>query len=131
MAGTFSTDLANKLLDHILKTTSFSVPTNIYIALYSSAPTATGGGTELSGNGYARKVHDSWDVGAANVSENTGIVVFDAASGGDWLEAVAFGLFDAITGGNFLAWGDLIVAKTVTEGDTAEFADGALDVSLN
>jgi len=130
MAGTFSTTLNNKLLDHILKTAPFSVPSNIYVALYSAAPTAAGGGSELSGNGYARKVHNSWDAGAAGATENTGAITFDPASGGNWLEAVAFGLFDAITGGNFLAWGDLTTPKTVTDGDTAEFADGALDISL-
>ena len=46
MAGTFSTDLANQLLDHVLKTTPFSVPTDIYVALYSVAPTAAGGGKQ-------------------------------------------------------------------------------------
>lgn len=131
MAGTFSTDLSNKLLDHILKTAPFSVPTNIYVALYSVVPTKAGGGTELTGNAYARIVHNSWDVGASGASENTGAITFAAASGGDWLQAVAFGLFDAITAGNFLAWGDLTVAKTVLDGDTAEFAAGALDVSLD
>lgn len=130
MAGTFSTDLSNQLLDHILKTTPFTVPTDIYIALYSAAPTAAGGGTELTGNGYARIVHNSWDAAAAGATENTGAITFAAASGGDWLEAVAFGLFDAITGGNFLKWGDLTVSKTVTDGDTAEFAAGELDITL-
>lgn len=131
MAGTMSTALSNELLDHVLKTGSFSVPANIYVALYSGAPTKAGGGTELSGNGYARLVHNSWDVAASGASENTGAVTFAAASGGDWLQAVAFGLFDAITAGNFLAWGDLTVAKTVLNGDTAEFAAGALDISLD
>jgi len=131
MAGSFSTDLSNKLLDHILKTTPLSVPTDIYVALYSAVPSKAGGGTELSGNGYARKVHNSWDAGAGGASENTGEIAFAAASGGDWVEAVAFALFDAITSGNFLAWGDLGTPKTVTDGDTAKFADRALDVSLD
>jgi len=130
MAGTFSTALNNKLLDHILKTTSFAVPSNIYVALYTVAPTASGGGTEVSGNGYARKVHNSWDAGADGASENTGAISFDAASGGNWGTVVAFGLFDAISGGNFLAWGDLTASKAVNDGDTAEFADGALDCSI-
>ena len=130
MAGSLSTALHNKLVDHVLKTTPFSVPANIYVALYSAPPTEAGGGTELTGNGYARKVHNSWDEGAAGASENTGAITFAAASGGDWLEAVAFALFDAITGGNFLGWGDLTVARTVLDGDNAEFADGELDVSI-
>ena len=130
MAGTLSTALNNKLLDHIFKTTSFSVPTNIYVALYSVAPTAAGGGTELTGDGYARVVMDAWDVSSAGATENTNAITYAAASGNDWSEAVAYGLFDAITGGNFLGWGDLTVSKTVTVGDTAEFAAGALDATI-
>ncbi len=130
MAGSLSTALHNKLVDHILKTTPFSVPTNVYVALYSVAPTEAGGGTELTGNGYARIVHNSWDAAAAGASENTGVITFAAASGGDWLQAVAFALFDAITAGNFLGWGDLTTPKTVQDGDTAEFADGALDTAI-
>ena len=131
MAGSFSTDLHNKLIDHVLKTTPFPVPTDIYVALYSVAPTIAGGGTELTGNGYARKVHNSWDPSASGGSENTGVITFAAASGGDWLEAVAFALHDAITGGDFLGWGDLTTARTVLDGDNAEFADGELDASMS
>ena len=130
MAGTLSTALSNKLLDHIFKTTSFTVPTDIYMALYSVAPTVAGGGTEITGNGYARVVMNVWDAGAAGATENTNIITYAAATGSDWAEAVAFGLFDAITGGNFLGFGDLTVAKTVTVGDVAEFAVGALDVTI-
>jgi len=130
MAGTLSTALNNKLLDHIFKTTSFSVPTNIYVALYSVAPTAAGGGTELTGDGYARVVMDAWDASSSAATENTNAITYAAASGSDWSEAVAYGLFDALTGGNFLGWGDLTVSKTVTVGDTAEFAAGAIDVTI-
>ena len=130
MAGTLSTALNNKLLDHIFKTTPFPVPTNIYVALYSVAPTAAGGGTELSGDGYARKVMDSWDAAAAGATENTDAIEFAAASGGDWAEAVAWGIFDALTGGNFLGWGDLTTAKTVEDGDSATSAAGEIDVTI-
>ena len=131
MAGTISTDLSNKLLDHVFKTTPFTVPTNIYVALYSVVPTKAGGGTELTGNGYARIVMNVWDAGAAGATENTNVITFAAASGGDWAEAVAYGLFDAITGGNFLGWGDLDTFKTVLDGDVGEFAVGAIDVTID
>jgi len=130
MAGTLSTDLNNKLLDHILKTTPYVVPTNVYISLYSAAPTAAGGGTEISGNGYARTLMNVWDAAAAGASENTNAITFPTATGSDWAEAVAYGIHDAITGGNFLGWADLTVSKTVTVGDTAEFAAGALDITI-
>ncbi len=129
MAGTLSTALNNKLLDHIFKTTPFSVPTNIFMALYSVAPTAAGGGTELTGGGYARKSMNVWDAGAAGATENTNAITFAVATG-DWSQAVAFGIFDAVTGGNFLGWGDLTTPKTVLNGDTAEFAVAELDVSI-
>jgi len=130
MAGSFGDALENKLLDHLLKTAPFAVPTNIYVALYSAAPSDAGGGTELSGGGYARKICNTWDAAAAGATANTGAITFDQASG-DWSEAVAFALFDAITDGNFLAWADLSVSKTVLNGDTAEFAAGELDIELD
>ena len=130
MAGSLSTALHNKLLDHVFKTTPFPVPDNIYVALYSAAPNEAGGGTELTGNGYARTVHNSWDTGAGGHTENTGVIVCPDAVGGNWLEAVAFGLFDAITGGTFLGWGLLAVPQTVNENGHAEFADGALDATM-
>ena len=130
MAGSLSTALHNQLVDHVLKTTPFSVPTDIYVALYSVAPTEEGGGTELTGYGYARKIHNSWDAAAAGASENDGAITFAAASGGDWLEAVAFGLFDDIAAGNFLGWADLDTPKTAGDGETLEFDEGALDVAI-
>ena len=129
MAGSFGDVLENKLLDHLLKTTPFVVPTDIYVALYSVAPSDVGGGTELVGGGYARKVCNTWDAAAAGATANTGAITFDVATG-DWAEAVAFALFDALTGGNFLAWADLSVNKTILTGNTAEFAAGELDVTL-
>ena len=130
MAGSLSTALHNKLLDHILKTTPFVVPTDIYVSLYSVAPTKAGGGTELTGNGYVRIVHNSWNAAAAEAATNDGAITFAAASGGDWLEAVAFGVHDAITAGNFLGWGDLTTARTVLENDDARFADTILSVEI-
>ena len=130
MAGSLSTALHNKLLDHILKTTPFVVPTDIYVSLYSVAPTKAGGGTELTGNGYARIVHNSWNPASSEAATNDGAITFAAASGGDWLEAVAFGVHDAITVGNFLGWGDLTTARTVLDGDDASFADTVLSVEI-
>ena len=129
MAGSFGDALENKLLDHLLKTTPFSVPTNIYIELYTVAPSDAGGGTPAAGGSYARKVCNAWDGAAGGATANTGAITFVQATG-DWGEIVAFALFDAITGGNFLAWADLTVNKSILNGDTAEFAAGELDITL-
>lgn len=131
MAGTFSTDLSDKILDHIFLTTAYTVPDGIHVALYSVAPTKAGGGTELSGDNYSRVQHDTWDAGASGATENTGAISFDSATGSNWDTAVAFGIFDSATSGNLLAWGDLTVEKQVLVGDSAEFAIGSLDISID
>jgi len=42
-----------------------------------------------------------------------------------------FAIFDAATLGNMLAYGALDTAKAVNDGDTAEFADAALKITLD
>ena len=54
MAGK-SAYLEIKNLAHNLGKTAFTMPT-VYIGLYTAAPTDSGGGTEVSGGSYARKV---------------------------------------------------------------------------
>ena len=78
MAGSFSDYLENALLDHVLGTTSYSQPT-IYVALYTTAPTDAGGGTEVSGGSYARVAVSAWDAASSGASENTNDVTFATA----------------------------------------------------
>lgn len=132
MAG-FSQFLQQSLLDHVLKTTPYSVPANIYVALYTAAPSDIGGGTEVTGGSYARKLHNTWNAGTAaspSVADNNGAVTFDTATA-DWGTVTHFALFDAIVAGNFLGWDPLTASKDIDNGDTAEFADGELDVTLD
>jgi hypothetical protein len=129
MAGSFSDYLENALLDHVLGTTSYSQPT-IYVALYTTAPTDAGGGTEVSGGSYARVAASAWDAASSGASENTNDVTFTTATA-DWGTVVAFGLFDAATGGNLLLWGDLTTSKAISSGDTAKFNAGDIDITLD
>lgn len=120
------------VLDHLLGTATWTSPTNIYVALYTVAPTATGGGTEVSGGGYARVLHNSWNAATAaepSVATNNGIITYAEATA-DWGTIVAVGLFDAITGGNFLGYDDF-TGKLIETGDTARYQDGELSITLN
>lgn len=58
MAG-FSTYLENAVMNFLFSKTPYTAPDK-YVALYSSAPTDDGGGTELTGNGYARVLSNDW-----------------------------------------------------------------------
>jgi hypothetical protein len=129
--GGFSDFLEDELLDHVLKTGDYAVPTHIYVALWVGDPLDTGaGGAEVSGGSYARVVCDTWDAAAARATENTGAVTFAEATGA-WGTVTHFAIFDAITGGNFLAHGTLAASKTIGSGDNAEFAAGDLDISVD
>lgn len=106
-----------------------------FIALYTTAPAEDGtGGVEVSGNGYARVSTSASDWGDATLANpsvltNAADIEFPQATGA-WGEIVAFGILDAVTGGEFLIGADLDVPKSPTEGDTARFAAGQLTVSL-
>lgn len=129
MAGK-SDYLENKILDHVLKNTSYSSPAAVYMALFSAAPNDAGGGTEVSGGSYARTAI-TFAAAASGATSNSGAVTFPTASA-DWASAADlthFGIFDASTVGNLLYWGALTDPKPVQNGDTASFAIGEIDVT--
>lgn len=127
MAG-FTTYLSNKILDHVFRNTAYTPPAAVYVALYSAAPSDAGGGTELTGGGYARVAATFGSAAAAGAIANTAPVAF-AQTSGAWAQATHFGVFDALTTGNLLGWAPLTTPKTVGAGDTASFAIGELDIT--
>jgi hypothetical protein len=126
--SSFSDFLENELLDHVFRNAAFDSPSAVYLALYTVAPTDAGGGTEVSGSGYARQ---EITFGAANggAISNTSAVEF-TASGGNFGTVVAVGVFDAATSGNLLAW-DGITSAAVDDGDTIAFPIGDIDLTLS
>ena len=128
MAG-FSDFLENEILDHIFNGSAYSSPSK-YVALFTAAPSDAGGGTEVSGTGYARKLHSAWAAASSGQTSNTGAITFAAAEA-SWGTVTHFGIFDALTNGNLLAWGAVGTQKAVTSGDVVSFADGTLTISLD
>jgi hypothetical protein len=92
------------LLDAVWRNVFFTPPTQLYVAIYSVAPTEAGGGTEFTGGGYARQ---PVTVGAA-VNGTTGRVAQTSSSADLFFlnmplastSAVAVAAWDAATGGN-------------------------------
>ena len=100
----------------------------MYVALYTVAPSDSGGGTEVSGNAYARTAV-TFDA-ASGGSINNQLVTFPTASGGNWGTITHFGIFDAVTAGNLLAHGALTESKVINDGDQLKFSAGNLTISL-
>jgi hypothetical protein len=130
--GSFSDHWENEILDHIFGKGSYTPPT-IYVGLSTADPLDNGSGlSEPSGNGYARVATSgaSWTTSSGGSLSNAGDISFPQATG-SWGTITHFALFDAASAGNMLAHGALSQSKTITSGDTAKFAAGDLDVSLD
>lgn len=118
------------LLDWLMTNGTATRPTAWYVALYTAAPSDSGGGTEVSGNGYAREaVTFAAATSPGGTTSNTGAVSF-TASGGNWGSITHIGIHDAVSGGNLLWHGAMTAAKTVNDGDTLEFSIGNIDLTI-
>jgi hypothetical protein len=126
---TVSNFLANKILDHILGRTTYTPPSNLYLELYTAAPTEAGGGTPVSAGGYARATvaNDTTQFpnASARAKSTSAAVTFPYASA-SWGTIVSVGIFDASTGGNLLFFANLSTARTVDTDSTLNFAPGQL-----
>lgn len=130
MAG-FSDYVENKVLDHVVGKTSFTMPT-AYIALFTAAPSDAGGGTECTGGSYARKVTagSDWTAASGGSTSNAAVIAF-ATPSGSWGTATHFALMDASTAGNQLGWAALTTPQAIGTGNTVSFAIGALVITLD
>lgn len=133
--GSFSDYLENELLDHVFKTGSYTAPTNIYVALLTSTPDDADTGStfpgEITGTGALVRIKcNTWDAAASGATENSQTVTFAQATG-DMGTVTHFALADKTTLGNALGWGALSASRVISSGDTASFATGDLDVTLD
>jgi hypothetical protein len=123
----FSDFLENEVLDHVFRNSAYTPPAAVYLQHYTVAPTDTGGGTQVSAGGYTRQAI-TFGAASGGVISNTS-AVSNTASGAGFGTIVAFGIFDAATSGNMLAWGT-IASATIGDGDTINHAIGDLTVTL-
>lgn len=124
----FSDYLENKVLGHVFGAASYTAPATLYVALYTVAPTDTGGGTEVSGGSYVRQ-SVAFTV-SGNLATNTSAVEWPTATG-SWGTVVAVGVFDASTSGNLMAFANLTNSKTIASGDVFRIPAGDLDITLD
>ena len=126
MAGNLTNYLENKLLDHFLGTTAYTMPT-VYVGLFTVAPGDAGGGTEVTGGSYARQTA-AFTAASSGATSNSGNIDF---TGMPAATTVAIAIFDASTSGNMLVHGTLTTNKQTDAGDTLRIATGDLDISID
>jgi len=122
------------LLNHVFRTTNYTKPVTVYVALFTAAPADAGGGTEVTGGAYARQALTSADAtwaapGVAGLIDNVAAITFPVASAA-WGTITHLGLFDALTVGNLLMHGALTASKIIGNGDQFVIPIGNLDLTL-
>jgi hypothetical protein len=121
--------LRKKVNDHILSGIPYTAPADGFIHLYTVAPTAAGGGTEVSGSGYAATAID-FDATNFPAATSVGVTTLNqvidcgGASGGAWGTVVAVGIKDDST--NLMYFANLTTPRAVADGEAFSFRIGDL-----
>jgi hypothetical protein len=135
----FSQYLADKILTWIKGTTFPTALSTVYVSLHSGDPgtagTANNVQATITGSANRTSVTTSTfsAVGAApgsgyQITNSNSVQITTNASGG--ATVTHFGVWDAVTAGNFLASGSLTTSVDVVAGDTVQFNAGALAIRL-
>lgn len=136
MAG-LSDYLERKLLDHSLGVASYTMPTALYAALFTTDPTDADTGTEVSttSTGYARKpvtfgASTTDSSNGTTTATNNADVLYDVATAA-WGTLTYVGLFDAVTGGNMLWSGAMSTAQAINTNDQFKLPVGKIVIQLD
>ena len=135
----FTNYLEDKVLDHVFGGNAYTAPSTLYVGLFTAEPGEAGGGTEVSGNGYARQSVAMTVSGTSPTEANNDATVqFPTATGSQGTVTHA-GVFDALTGGNLLAYATLTdpsdfssaSPRTINTGGIFQISTGNLKIRLD
>jgi hypothetical protein len=125
--------LEAKILDHVLRNTSYTPASTVYLALHTTDPGETGTGAEVTGGSgpYARKsitfaAASGGSIAMDTVSAHPSGIDFSGMPG---CTVTHVALWDALSSGNCLWSGALTSSRTVTAGDTLRIT--SLTVTLD
>ena len=123
------------------QTLSWSAAPTVYTGLFTVTPSDSVAGTECTGGSYARQptvcsltsmagtqaaASTTASTGTGGTTSNNAALTFTNMPA---CTAVAFGTFDAVTGGNLLEWAPLTGQPiSIAGGATATFAAGTMTV---
>jgi hypothetical protein len=120
--------LENALINVTLRNTSYTTPTTVYLALYTTDPTDADTGTEVTGGSYARQAV-TFGAPSNGASTNSAAIEFPQCTLA-WGTVTHVGIRDALTTGNLLYHTPLDASKTIASGDIFKIAIGSLSVTL-
>lgn len=129
-----TTYFLNLVMGNLFKTqTSPAIPSAYYIGLSSTAPNVSGGNvTEPSNNstGYARVKLESLSTPTGGVIKNGSAISFEESTS-NWGTMTHYVVYDALTGGNLLFYGQLSKSRTIEENTTLVIKANELTLTLS
>lgn len=119
--------LANSLLDQVLRAQPYTPPGSVFLALFTTQPTSSGGGTEVTGGSYVRAglTFTASSGGATSNANQVQITGMPAVS------VVGLAVMSASIGGTMLFYGALLTPKTTNAGDTFTVKANDLNIALS
>lgn len=129
-----STFLADKLLDHVIGGTSYTPPSTVYVALFTTMPDAGGSGAvEATGGSYGRVAvtnnPTNWPNASLRQKVNANDIEFIQATD-DWGMILGAGLYDDLSAGNLLVFGLFDEPIDVNLNDKLTFNTSVFQVSF-
>ena len=120
----------NLILKFMLTTQSATRPTSWYVGFFSDSQgiSIDQPSIELTGLGYTRQ-SVSFTTPTTGSCSNSNLVTFTAA--GTWTPANYVGIFDSISGGNLLFWGELQNSIGLDIDGQIQFATNTITISMD
>ena len=136
----FSDYLEQGILNHTLRGQALSVPSGIYIALFTTDPTDAKTGTEVADSAYIRQdaakggpIESGWTAPAASgdgtMTSNAKLIQFPPVADGN-VTVSHWAIFDAQAGGNLLYHAPFTPAKTLEINDVLSIDIGGAQITL-
>ena len=121
-----TTSFAQRVANAAVGGVNLTAAANNYAALYSTVLTATGSGTEITGNGYSRQ-SVTFTI-ADGIADSTANVIF-TCSGNNWPTVQSLAILDASSSGHMLFY-QPIAARNVRVGDSVNFETGDISITI-
>ena len=126
----FSNTYETNVLTWAFTATSVTRPTAWYLALFTTNPAEDASGTEVSASGTAYARQSASFTVSGNTASNSAAIEFPTATA-TYGTVTHVGVYDALTGGNLIAYAALTTSKAIDTGDVLRLPLGELNVTLD
>jgi hypothetical protein len=126
MADNLPDIIENQLLDALVGTSTYSITGATKLRLMTANGNDASAGTEVTGGSYVAQTIEFDAAASGSISNNASI----SFTGMPAVTVVGIEIYDSAGSPKRLAYGALTASRTVTAGDTVQFASSAITLSL-